>query len=111
MGNVHIVMNLPAIATTFLPNFRGIIDYAVYEKLKNVQNIPTVHVYAFSKPENSQDLIKECCNQLEVSEIQDIKVNYVRDVAPNKIMYRISFPLTFDIMLKVEESDVKKSKK
>ena len=103
-------MNLPAIATTFLPNFRGILDSETYEKLKNIQILPTIHVYAFSKPENSQDLIKECCNELEVSEIQDIKVNYVRDVAPNKIMYRISFPLTFEIMLKVEEPNVKKLK-
>ena len=98
-------MNLPALATTFLPNFRGIIDKASYEKLREVKNVPKVHVYAFSKAEDStEDLTKECCNQLEVKEIKDISVNYVRDVAPKKIMYRVSFPLTFEMMLKIEES-------
>ena len=110
-GKVHILMNLPALATTFLPHFRGIIDQESYEKFKNVINVPTVHVYAFSKAENSsEDLTKECCNQLEVKEIKDISVNYVRDVAPKKIMYRISFPLTLEMMLKIEESQAKKIK-
>ena len=104
-GNVHILMNLPALATTFLPNFRGIIDKESYEKLREFKNVPKVHVYAFSKSEDStEDLTKECCNQLEVKEIKDISVNYVRDVAPKKIMYRVSFPLTFEMMLKIEES-------
>ena len=105
-------MNLPALATTFLSNFRGIIDSETYEKLKNLSKLPTVHVYAFSKPENAdEELIKECCDQLEVNEIKNISVNYVRDVAPKKIMYRVTFPLTFEMMLaKSEEPAFKKLK-
>ena len=46
--NLHVLMNLPALAVTFLPNFKKLInDVDIIDNWKK-KNPPLVHVYAFS---------------------------------------------------------------
>ena len=107
-GQIHILMNLPALATTFLGNFRGLISQEQCAKWNSLPNkkLPYVHVYAFSKDDDKDtDLTKECCDQLSVEEIAGLKLNFVRDVGPKKDMYRVTFPLTLEILSKGVDND------
>ena len=111
-GQVHIVMNLPAIATTFLPSFKNLISQEQLEKRQDRKN-PMVHVYAFGKGDNKEaELIKECCEQLQVEVIEDLKLHFVRAVSGNKDMYRISFPLTLEMLTESDSNgnDAKRQK-
>ena len=50
---------------------------------------------------------------LQVDEIPDLNVNFVRDVAPKKEMFRVTFPLQLEFVLKksdVQEPCEKKQK-
>ena len=106
-NQVHIIMNLPALATTFLSSFRGLItseQYIKWKKLKDKKE-PLVNVYAFtSDDDKSADLIKECCAQLKVESIKGIQCNFVRDVAPKKDMYRVTFPLSLELLSEITEN-------
>merc|ERR1719266_956787 len=97
-GQVHILMNLPAIATTFLPSFKNLITQEQLEKRQDKNN-PIVHVYAFGKGDDKEaELVKECCEQLQVEVIENLKLHFVRAVSGNKDMYRISFPITLEML-------------
>ena len=98
---IHIAMNLPAIATSFLDAFVQLFQNELTTEINviNTKNLPLVHVYAFSKADNQkEDLIQECEKQLRKT-LDDISVQFVRNVAPKKDMFRITFPLTLDILL------------
>ena len=91
-------MNLPAIATTFLPSFKNLITQEQLKKRQDNNN-PIVHVYAFGKGDDKEaELVKECCEQLQVEVIENLKLHFVRAVSGNKDMYRISFPLTLEML-------------
>ena len=86
-ASIHFIMNLPATATEFLDVFK--------ELLPSFQHFKStlLHVYSFSKDvdpardiQNRIETIlgQSCCPQI---------VHHVRNVAPNKEMYCISFPL------------------
>ena len=112
--NFHVVMNLPALAVTFLPNFSNLVDA---EKSTNIiknwskRKIPLIHVYSFSGDAKGEDLPKKCCEMLKVNEIPELKVNFVRDVAPNKWMFRVTFPFQLNFMLKTDEDQEPSAKK
>lgn len=95
--SLHVIMNLPALAVTFLPNFRHLISQETCSKWEKLNKSILVHVYAFSRED--EDLATECCKQLQVDEMEGLKVHYVRDVAPNKEMFRVTFPLKLDYLL------------
>jgi len=111
-GNIHILMNLPAMAMTFLPSFKNLLKPEICHKWAQMKRkVPLVHVYAFNKMvdindisvDAKEELAKEACAQLKVDKIEDLKVHYVRNVAPYKDMYRVTFPLTIEIMMMEEE--------
>lgn len=84
----HYVMNLPASAHEFLDAF------AELRTLLPAENVPEiwVHCYVFCKPENSPvDLVE---GELKCKlEPENVIPHYVRNVAPNKDMYCVSFKL------------------
>lgn len=95
----HIAMNLPAMATEFLDAFKGWMDDDREDilKLKEI-TLPIVHCYCFIKgvfDDKPQEVVQKVEHVLEVKlEATDIlKIIEVRNVAPNKDMFRISFKL------------------
>ena len=107
----HYVMNLPATAITFLPSFIGLYS-SLFDTLGSDIDLeklplPMVHVYAFStKSEDnvaqSQELCEEAMRQLGMPldgnekiepDVGDTEVWDVRDVAPKKRMFCLSFRL------------------
>jgi len=103
--DLHVLMNLPALAVTFLPNFMNLVAENDVDIVNNwtKKPPPLIHVYSFSK--DGTDLAEKCCEMLQVEEIQDLTVKFVRDVAPQKEMYRITFPLQLKFVLKTSESN------
>ncbi|GLG97249.1 tRNA (guanine(37)-N1)-methyltransferase [Gryllus bimaculatus] len=92
-ASIHITMNLPASAVTFLSAFHGLL--CDIDEL-SWKTCPIVHVYCFVGGENpkvdAQTLVEENLgSQLDENLIE---VFYVRNVAPNKEMMRVSFKLS-----------------
>jgi tRNA (guanine37-N1)-methyltransferase len=101
---IHIAMNLPAMAVEFLDAFVGLLkdNDSNISSLSNLPE-PLVHVYCFVKGLNSDS--KELAKQLAEEYLLGHKLNenlkeifFVRNVAPNKDMMRISFYLTNDFL-------------
>lgn len=95
----HVVMNLPATAATFLNAFKQLFSA---DELKHVKVMPLTHVYCFVKGEGdtkemAKTLIEKELNCSISSSIDEI--TFVRNVAPNKDMMRVSFQLTENILL------------
>ncbi|XP_054287539.1 tRNA (guanine(37)-N1)-methyltransferase [Macrosteles quadrilineatus] len=100
-GNVksHIVMNLPALAHTFLPCFRNLFSA---DDLASVKYLPLTHVYCFVKGvDNYKEMAKELVeSELNCSITESLdEITFVRNVAPNKEMMRVSFQLNENILL------------
>uniref|UniRef100_A0A6V7L5G4 tRNA (guanine(37)-N1)-methyltransferase n=1 Tax=Bracon brevicornis TaxID=1563983 RepID=A0A6V7L5G4_9HYME len=101
-GFEHIAMNLPALAIEFLDVFS---DWMDQEEIKLViKNPPLVHLYCFVRATKSddpkiiaQEIVEEQLNIKFTSESLKM-IQYVRNVAPNKEMMRVSFYLTEEIM-------------
>lgn len=87
----HVLMNLPASAVEFMTAFRNTFPMTWGESL------PMIHCYTFAFFEkdaeegarNAQKLVEDVLG----SPIEPVEIYDVRDVAPNKHMYCVSFPL------------------
>lgn len=112
-GTEHIVMNLPAIAVEFLDVFHNL--FSDEEIIKISTKKPKIHVYCFVKlgksenPFDAAKLLVEEKIQTSLCPETLIEIQYVRNVAPNKEMLRVSFFLTQTI-LKGGEPAMKKAK-
>lgn len=104
----HFVMNLPATAITFLPSFIGIYTPTVLEQLGTKPQMPLIHVYCFSTKSDDniregiaicEEISKQLLFDMSPGSISDgkVEVHDVRDVAPNKRMFRASFRLPEEV--------------
>lgn len=101
---IHITMNLPAMAVEFLSAFRGLFENKTDDDLidfsKGNLNYPLVHVYSFAKGTNTKELVLKLVEENLQMPLKDNLegIHFVRNVAPNKDMYRVSFYLTEEIL-------------
>jgi tRNA (guanine37-N1)-methyltransferase len=99
--DVHITMNLPALAITFLDVFRGLFSDSKHLRDLPGDLLPKVHVYGFSKAEDKAKHIRERCEKylgVNLDEQHLEEVAFVRNVAPNKDMMRASFLVPASVM-------------
>lgn len=83
-----VIMNLPAIATEFLDVFRGLYEESVMEV-----ELPTIHCYAFAMEDSfHQDLLDRIESALGTKVIDPL-IHDVRNIAPKKNMYCVTFNL------------------
>ncbi|KAL8133045.1 hypothetical protein AgCh_008488 [Apium graveolens] len=84
----HVIMNLPASALQFIDSFRGLIRRKYWKG-----SLPWIHCYCFMRSsETRESVISEAESALKAS-IKDPVFHRVRDVAPYKAMYCLSFKL------------------
>lgn len=106
-GRVHVVMNLPALALDFLDAFRGLLAQDQDQGLaENEGSLPTVHCYGFSKQDDPQkDVTERASASLGTPLEGRCSVHLVRNVAPNKEMMCVSFPLPKEVLFSRETAD------
>lgn len=105
-AKIHIIMNLPALAPSFLPNFSGLLrddNVRVKKLFKELSIDHIVYCYCFIKgnyidPRQAvlESIEGEFGRQLEESQILD--VTRVRNVATFKDMYRVEIRLDEKIL-------------
>ncbi|XP_059480893.1 tRNA (guanine(37)-N1)-methyltransferase isoform X2 [Neocloeon triangulifer] len=107
VSKVHIVMNLPAIASTFLDALRGLVNNSCAES-----NIPViVHVYCFARDFEPEKLALELIEKDAGFKLGGnlIELKIVRKVAPSKHMVCVSFSYPLSKLCgEGEEEPVKK---
>ncbi|KAJ4971336.1 hypothetical protein NE237_004435 [Protea cynaroides] len=84
----HVIMNLPASAIQFLDAFRGLIRRKYWKG-----PLPWIHCYCFMRSNETEELIISEAGSALNARIQDAIFHRVRDVAPNKAMFCLSFRL------------------
>lgn len=103
-GNIHITMNLPAMAVEFLKYFNGLIkDEDLVDKFN--QEI-IVYVYCFTLGDDHVEIAKKMVNENIGCNISSLITDVfdVRNVSPNKEMMRVTFKLTKEVLF--GQSDV-----
>ncbi|XP_011086963.1 tRNA (guanine(37)-N1)-methyltransferase 2 [Sesamum indicum] len=93
----HVIMNLPASALQFLDVFRGLINKKYWKG-----SLPWIHCYCFIRANETEDLIISEAEAALGASIQEPTFHRVRDVAPNKAMFCLSFRLPEEACITVD---------
>ncbi|XP_051133063.1 tRNA (guanine(37)-N1)-methyltransferase 2 [Andrographis paniculata] len=84
----HIIMNLPASALQFLDIFNGLVNKDHWKG-----SLPWIHCYCFIRSNETENLIVWEAEAILGARIHNPIFHRVRDVAPNKAMFCLSFRL------------------
>lgn len=103
-GDIHVTMNLPALAVEFLDAFIGLLAGAELDPLPAI----TVHVYSFCQESSAFSEMRakvESSLKHSIEDDQIVELVDVRDVSPKKHMLRMSFKMPWDVL--TSSSDLK----
>lgn len=84
----HVIMNLPASAIHFIDAFSGLIQRNHWKG-----DLPWIHCYCFIRSNETQEMIISVAESALNARIHNPIFHRVRDVAPNKAMFCLSFRL------------------
>ena len=104
-SRAHVVLNLPAIATTFLGSFCGLLADRAELLLAGRPRVPLlVYCYAFSKADDAEaDVRARVLAELRVgadaTDAPTVRTRLVRDVAPYKRMICAEFELPVSLLI------------
>ncbi|XP_068648458.1 tRNA (guanine(37)-N1)-methyltransferase 2 [Aristolochia californica] len=84
----HVIMNLPASALEFLDVFKGLLEREHWRG-----PLPWIHCYCFIRSNESKESVLAGAEATLGARIQNPVFHRVRDVAPNKEMFCLSFKL------------------
>ncbi|KAM3920170.1 tRNA (guanine(37)-N(1))-methyltransferase [Leptodactylus fuscus] len=96
---IHIIMNLPALALEFLDTFINLLPEKPYMKYI----LPTIHCYGFSKDDNPEKEVKERAEEVLGFPLKNYSVHLVRKVAPNKQMMCITFEVPGEVLFENQD--------
>eukprot|EP01023_Acetabularia_acetabulum_P030111 TRINITY_DN2835_c0_g1_i5.p1 TRINITY_DN2835_c0_g1~~TRINITY_DN2835_c0_g1_i5.p1 ORF type:complete len:426 (-),score=75.93 TRINITY_DN2835_c0_g1_i5:192-1469(-) len=102
----HVIMNLPASAVEFLDVFSGLFDDQRYNQ---DTKMPTIHVYTFHKGEQESEIVEQVEQRLG-GKLEEYVIHKVRDVAPNKLMFCVSFQLPSEVAFNRQQRPAKRPK-
>lgn len=95
-----IIMNLPASATDFLDVFKGL-----YAPTTTQEQLPRIHCYTFADPETYETDILTKIEAMIGTKVPNPAIHDVRNVAPKKNMFCVSFHLPSTVERISPESD------
>ncbi|KAF3337882.1 tRNA (guanine(37)-N1)-methyltransferase [Carex littledalei] len=84
----HVIMNLPASAVDFLDVFNGLVQKKYWKG-----DLPWIHCYCFIRASESNETLLAVAEKALKAEIEEPVFHRIRDVAPNKAMFCLSFRL------------------
>lgn len=104
----HYVMNLPASAPDFLPDFIGLYTPEDRKLLPEDFKLPMIHCYCFGSKaaDNVQEVCREVSRRIghEITlDTPETEIVHVRDVAPNKLMFCATFRLPEEVAFRARE--------
>uniref|UniRef100_A0A1B0FCA8 tRNA (guanine(37)-N1)-methyltransferase n=1 Tax=Glossina morsitans morsitans TaxID=37546 RepID=A0A1B0FCA8_GLOMM len=114
--SMHITMNLPGLAVEFLNTFCGLLEQEYRNEIIDFSSdkikYPLVHVYLFAKGLNNQEMaLQNVESNLGSKLTENLNgVHFVRNVAPNKDMFRVSFWLTKEILTNAMPNDTSRKR-
>ncbi|XP_042411310.1 tRNA (guanine(37)-N1)-methyltransferase 1-like isoform X1 [Zingiber officinale] len=88
----HVIMNLPASALEFLDVFKDLIQREQWRG-----PLPWIHCYCFMRTTETKESTLAKAEAFLSTRIPEPFFHRVRDVAPNKVMYCLSFKLPADV--------------
>ncbi|XP_077215422.1 S-adenosyl-L-methionine-dependent methyltransferases superfamily protein isoform X2 [Tasmannia lanceolata] len=94
----HVIMNLPASALKFLDVFKGLLQRKYWRV-----PLPRIHCYCFMRSNETKESIIAEAEAILNAKIQDPTFHRVRDVAPNKVMFCLSFRLPEETCFKEDD--------
>ncbi|XP_074601093.1 tRNA (guanine(37)-N(1))-methyltransferase [Brevipalpus obovatus] len=109
----HVLMNLPGMAIDFLDSFVGLFendDFESNEEVFKYCKTPFIHCYTFLKKDlDAKEIIpKKVESILNNKLLNNYQLEQVRDVAPNKHMFRISFRMPNEVLF--DSKNIKRRK-
>lgn len=96
-SEAHVIMNLPAMAVEFLDVFPSLLSDAPSGLRDQIPKV-YIHCHGFSKSETPAEDIRSRVEGILRCRLEAPEVHDVRDVAPNKEMMCISFPLPLTVL-------------
>lgn len=100
----HVIMNLPASALQFLDVFKGLLSRKYWKG-----SLPWIHCYCFVRSNESEESVLAEAEATLDAKIQDPHFHRVRDVAPNKAMFCLSFRLPAECLKQEDAEEALKS--